>query len=1483
MTTASNINVILSANSTSLRTQLAQAAREVDAFAKKTESAGNTATKAGSAMSAGMKVGALAVAAALVYSVAQAAKFEEQMRNVNSISKLSETQFQNLSKQVVDLSTSMPQSATTLAAGLYDIASSGFQGAEGMTVLKASALAASAGMSDTATAAKGITAVLNAYGLTAKDAAYVSDVLFQTVNLGVVTFGELAMQLGDVVGTAAAAHVSIAEVGAAVAAMTLAGISGAESTTSLNRLITSLIQPSEALAAVYKQLGYESGAAELQTRGLHAVMEDLRKVTGGNIETLLQLFPEIRSARGAFALMAADGANYAKTFDAIGDKTKVAGATQAAFNEQMKSLTNQIKLFLNQVNAAAIELGTKLLPAVKDGLDAMGDLGSFLGDVLGAALDRLQPAGEALVGIFQDLADVGGSIYDALAPAVEVLAVLTGAAIIGGINVLAQGLKEVTGFFADNEEAAGALAVVIGTLLVGKVLTLISSFATLAKAQVFMAMVNGFWGVIPAISSFIGRVGAAEGQIGKLSTVAYSAFNGVKAAILSPQAAAVALTLAIIGIGQAIQQQRQEGEAFAKSLEKGFDPKHLSTFRSTLDNLNQGLDQTAAKMQQQRTDVGEIGRAVVDVIVPFTNLGDTLWDNIGKAKATTEEIKRVTEEYTKMYNALVTAARGSVEFKTTVGDINSTWVSAERAIGQASTKILDLNRAYATGQISQKTWKDGVAQQNDVIKAAQPILDAYHNKMDGILQTYLSFANKQGIQMPDPGASAAEWDKWGDAVGKAYIASQNLPAGENDLRGYLTEIADSASSAEDKLKSYKDMLDSILGAPLDLQEAQAAAGESFRKLAASIGENGPNFDPWTEGGAKVAQAMGEAKDKIIDLVTETAKQQGIPAANAQFATLMGRLHDTMAAAGQTDDQWAAMVQTMGLTPDQIAIAIALSDPQGAAKKIAEIDQKAKDAQKNKELSIQIKVKATDANAALQGFQVQWTNSAGVIQTANVMTQGTFTRMWDAASQQSVWAVNGIKDVDLTLKGLQVQVVGMDGTVSTVTISTNAKDVQPEVEGVQKLVQNVDGTFSIVTIQAKDDDAKDKLDKTKEKHDKLDKKKATIEIAQVGAEAALQQVESVRKQLANLDGNTATVTIITKEKTVKEEAEGGVITPGNVRYFAGGDSEVHSAQIAPGGAWRVWAEPETGGEAYIPLAKSKRGRSEKILSQVAGMFGLEVVQPRHFADGGFTNPWDSLIALTERLDSELNPKGWPTSWNVDIKSGKITGGGAAYTGGATIGGDDSKSGSSSAADSAQSAADELKQRLQETFDALSGPLRGLENAITKLGTTSNLSFQNIQDYYAQALKASKEFSDDVAQLQQMGLNSKTFQDIIAAGPDSLGFVRALLSGGAEGIKSVNDSVTQLDAMANAMGSAYTNALVPAKAATGGKTFVTPPAPGPVNLSRDPSKEGTGNTYVNTGPITLTFSSGAPPMSRGEFDTAMSAALQKVATKINTGAR
>jgi TP901 family phage tail tape measure protein len=72
------------------------------------------------------------------------------------------------------------------------------------------------------------------------------------------------------------------------------------------------------------------------------------------------------------------------------------------------------------------------------------------------------------------------------------------------------------------------------------------------------------------------------------------------------------------------------------------------------------------------------------------------------------------------------------------------------------------------------------------------------------------------------------------------------------------------------------------------------------------------------------------------------------------------------------------------------------------------------------------------------------------------------------------------------------------------------------------------------------------------------------------------------------------------------ANGNFFAPAGVKSFAAGGVEYpHVAHFANAGTMRVFAEAETGGEAYIPLSPTKRSRSTEILGRTASMFGYEL--------------------------------------------------------------------------------------------------------------------------------------------------------------------------------------------------------------------------------------------------------------------------------------
>lgn len=100
------------------------------------------------------------------------------------------------------------------------------------------------------------------------------------------------------------------------------------------------------------------------------------------------------------------------------------------------------------------------------------------------------------------------------------------------------------------------------------------------------------------------------------------------------------------------------------------------------------------------------------------------------------------------------------------------------------------------------------------------------------------------------------------------------------------------------------------------------------------------------------------------------------------------------------------------------------------------------------------------------------------------------------------------------------------------------------------------------------------------------------------------------------------------------ADGGVNAmnvPVNLRpsskvtaFANGGFTKPSSAHIAPGGSNILYAERETGGEAFIPLAANKRGRSLDIWKETGKRLGA-------FADGGVTGRGSTESAINLNIE------------------------------------------------------------------------------------------------------------------------------------------------------------------------------------------------------------------------------------------------------------
>ncbi len=336
-----------------------------------------------------MQGGVLLAGYAIGKTVKTAVDFDAAMRNVNSIAGLSEGQFQKLSGSVRDLAGTTAQTPQTLATGLYDLVSSGFEAGDALNVLEASANAATAGLTTTEVSTAAVAAVLNAYQMPAKKAGEVSDTLFKTVDRGVISFDQLAQNIGDVLPFSSSLGVSLNEVGASISTMTKGGINPAETMTRIKAVMTALISPSKELKATMTGLGYESATSMLKARGFQGTIDALARSTGGSKEKLAQLFPNVRALGGVMALTG----NKAKAASAdVASFKNTVGATQKALSEQKKSTQFKFNQAKADAEALAVTVGSALLPALSDAAQNASKIAAGIEDA-GNAIDSVAGKG----------------------------------------------------------------------------------------------------------------------------------------------------------------------------------------------------------------------------------------------------------------------------------------------------------------------------------------------------------------------------------------------------------------------------------------------------------------------------------------------------------------------------------------------------------------------------------------------------------------------------------------------------------------------------------------------------------------------------------------------------------------------------------------------------------------------------------------------------------------------------------------------------------------------------------------------------------------------------------------------------------------------------------------------------------------------------------------------------------------------------------
>jgi TP901 family phage tail tape measure protein len=297
------------------------------------------------------------------------------------------TEFQGVVK---GLSKEFGIAQSTLTNGLYNALSAGVPRENAISFLQVASQAAIGGVTDVNTAVDGLTTVINAFGLSAEDAALVSDSLFTAVKGGKTTFGELSASLFNVGPSAAAAGVSFQEVNAAIATLTAAGTPTSVATTQIRAALVGLQRPSEELDKIFQDLGYENAQLAIEAEGLGFALTAVKDASGGSNGALQKLVGSVEAV-GAINVLAGTGL---EKFNAeLEAQANAAGATGAAFEEVDKSRVQE-RLTIGIENLG-LAFGTVLLPAIEF-------VASFISETLLPAFENIIPIFQVVGEFFKE-------------------------------------------------------------------------------------------------------------------------------------------------------------------------------------------------------------------------------------------------------------------------------------------------------------------------------------------------------------------------------------------------------------------------------------------------------------------------------------------------------------------------------------------------------------------------------------------------------------------------------------------------------------------------------------------------------------------------------------------------------------------------------------------------------------------------------------------------------------------------------------------------------------------------------------------------------------------------------------------------------------------------------------------------------------------------------------------------------------------------
>lgn len=685
-------------------------------------------------------------------------KFEDQLRTINTVAKVSDEQLQAIGNDIQQLSRDSGKTTDDLTSGFYDLVSAGVPAGEAMKVLKDSSILATGALGTTSEAVDLVTSALGAYGLSADKSTRVTDIFAQAVADGKTTVADLAGGISQVAPIAASAGVSLEEVAAATAIMTLKGDTASQAMTRIKNAISALLTPNATLNEIQKRTGINF--AELaKDKGLAVALEELRKATKGNNEEFAKALGSSEALTLAFSVTGDNAGAMATELGKVQTGADKGGVALEQYAEKSKSAAEQGKRLVANIQTFLQDVGGPFVSTMGPAVFALNQMGqafgaggiaakafgAILGGSLAGKLKNLEIGTRLQTLFIKGMTKIGDPIADALTSAVS------GAwAKIGGSSKVSGAIDKAGSFMGS--KLGKALSVAFAAVAVFEVIDTYNKVKAEAEAQG------------AAIGTSIGE---------QITSGTTEQLKQSRAAVA--QGLADLMNIPDFGIVTGDSRKRLEAELARLDATITSREASLAADAARLGPaINDGLERAAASV-----DGKPITEAVTDITALALKTAGQIAAGVSKsqgnrlgasiAQGIREKRDAVDSSWNLLLDTIHNAMKPAVERARLLGKLTSNELiwglkSKDPAVRAqaAATKQVILDRLNELGANARNIGKDGIA----------ALAKAMRSKDPDIRAAALAIKNSASKVAP----SKAQATAWGKAIGQGLVNGLNAMA-----------------------------------------------------------------------------------------------------------------------------------------------------------------------------------------------------------------------------------------------------------------------------------------------------------------------------------------------------------------------------------------------------------------------------------------------------------------------------------------------------------------------------------------------------------------------------------------------------------------------------------------------------------------------------------------------------------------------------------